>query len=130
MIFFEFTKNFINTRSISHDDKLDFHEALRSELRSQNTTISVSDFGDQHFDDDTRKEYESFMELKKFPKNSILKDDEYICAKLKRRRRITLNSDVYISTPSDNFKELVEIMPSEDTDFTMVKIKGRVTGQD
>jgi hypothetical protein len=35
--FFEFTKNFINTCSISNDEKLDFYEALRSELRSQDS---------------------------------------------------------------------------------------------
>lgn len=128
--FFELTKAFIGTAPVKDDDKFEFHEALRVELRSQDATISVADFGDKHFPDDIRKQYEGFMKAKNFPQNAIPKDNEYIHAKLRRRRKILLNSGVYISTPPDEFKNLVQIMPSDDKEFTVVKIKGQITGQD
>lgn len=128
--FFELTKAFIDTTPVNDDVKFDFHEALRVELRSQDATISVADFGDKHFPDEIRKQYEVFMKAKDFPQNAIPKDNEYIHAKLRKRRKILLNSGVYISTPPDELKEFVQIMSSEDTDFTIVKIKGQITGQD
>lgn len=128
--FFELTKTFIDTAPINDDNKFYFHEALRVELRSKDATISVTDFGNKHFPDEIRKQYEGFMKAKKFPQNAIPKDNEYIYAKLRRRRKLSLNSGVYISTPPDEFKNLVQIVPSEDTEFTVVKIKGQITSLD
>jgi len=128
--FFELTKTFIDTAPVNDDNKFYFHEALRAELRSQDATISVANFGEKHFPDDIRKQYEGFMKAKKFPQNAIPKDNEYIHAKLRRRRKLSLNSGVYISTPPDQFESLVQIVPSDDTEFTVVRIQGRITSLD
>lgn len=128
--FFEWTRTFIDTTPVRDDDKFEFHEALRVELRSKDGTISVSDFGDKHFPDEIRKQYDGFMKTKGFPQNAVLKDNDYIRAKLKKRRKLLLDSDVYISAPPDEFKNLVQIMPSNDAGFTVVKIKGQIKGQD
>lgn len=128
--FFELTRKFIDTCPIEQHEKFEYHEALRVELRSQDATISLADFGEKHLTDELRKQYEGFMKMKGFPQNAVSKDNSYIQAKLKRRRKLLFTNDVWLSTPPDEFNKLVHILPSEESEFTLVKIKGLIKGQE
>ena len=119
----------IDTLPVSDDEKLEHHEALRAELRSQEAIISTAEFGKKHFKDEHRQSYDSFMQHKGFPQNAINKDTDYIHAKLKRRRKYLFNNDVWISTPPEKVDEFLHIEPTDEQGVTVVKIKGRLQGQ-
>jgi hypothetical protein len=121
--FFELTKSFIDTFPIADDMKIELHEALRSELRSQEATISVTAFGVKHFQNDMCKKYEVFMQGKGFPQNAVNKDTGYIHAKLKRRRKYLFTNGVSISTPPEKTENYLQIEPSDNAGVTVVKIK-------
>lgn len=127
--FFEFTRAFINTSPIAEEEKLDLHEALRSELRSQEATISIADFSQKHLKEEHRPQYESFMQQKGFPQNAISKDTNYIHAKLRRRRKYVFNNDVWISTPPEKAEDYLRIEPTDEHGVTLVKIKGLLQEQ-
>lgn len=127
--YFEYTRAYIDTSSLSDDEKLDLHEALRSELRSKDATISVFDFSKKHIPESQQKAYETFMSAKGFPQNSINKDIDYIQAKLKRRRKYIFNNDVWIITPPNKSEEYLDIEPTDEQGITVVKIKGLLQGQ-
>lgn len=126
--FFEFTRNFIDAAPLSSEEKLDLHEALRSELRSQDATISVSGFATKHMPVAIRPEYSGFMATKSFPENAISKDTSYIQAKLKRRRKYVFTNGVWLSTPPGEAKDLIEIDASNDGE-TIIKVKGGLERQ-
>ncbi|WP_339079058.1 nucleoid-associated protein [Pseudomonas sp. TMP9] len=126
--FFEFTRAFIDTAPIPQDDKLDLHEALRTELKSQDATISVSAFATKHMPDPIRAEYSGFMSAKGFPENAINKDTGYIQAKLKRRRKYVFTNGVWLVTPPGEAKDMVEIDTTNDGE-TVVTIKGGLERQ-
>jgi len=128
--YFEFTRSFIDTSPIQDEQKIDLHEALRSELRSQEATISVSSFGVKHFPNDMRKKYEAFMQGKGFPQNAVNKDTNYIHAKLRRRRKYTFTNDVWISTPPEKAENYLVIEPADAAGVTVVKIKASFKGQE
>lgn len=128
--FFEFTKLFINTAAISDDDKMDLHEALRSELRSTSATISTNTFAVNNIQDaGLRTQYAQFMGSKGFPNYSINKDNDYIKNKLKNRRKYAFTNDVYISTPAEKADNYLTINKSEDGSETIVTIKGKLKGE-
>ncbi len=126
--FFEFTRAFIDTAPISQDDKLDLHEALRTELKSQDATISVSAFSTKHMPDTIRAEYSGFMSAKGFPENAVNKDTGYIQAKLKRRRKYVFTNGVWLVTPPGEAKDMIEIDTANDGE-TVVTIKGGLERQ-
>jgi len=127
--FYERTIEFINSRGFEPEDRMDLVDALRSELRSNKQTLSVADFGDEHFERATRDEYCDFMERANFPVHAVSKNTEYIKAKLKRRQRMVFSGDVVISTPPDKLKELVSIDTSVDG-VTTVTINGTLQSQE
>lgn len=128
--FFELTRKFINTSQIEQHEKFEFHEALRVELRSKETIISTAAFGEKHLTNDLRIQYEGFMKTQGFPQNAVMKDISYIEAKLKRRRKLLFTNDIWLSTPPDEFNNLIQIMPSEELEYTLLKIKALVKGQE
>lgn len=127
--FFEFTRNFIDTSAISDNEKLELHEALRSELRSNDATVSTAEFAKKHITEEQRQQYESFMQQKGFPQNSVNKDTDYIHAKLKRRRKYVFNNNVWIVTPPEKSEEYLKIEPVNDSGETLVRINGQLQGQ-
>ncbi len=127
--FFEYTRAFIDTLTVSDEEKFEHHEALRAELRSQEAIISTAEFGKKHFKDSDRNSYNSFMQSKGFPQNAVSKDTDYIHAKLKRRRKYLFNNDIWISTPPENIGKFLHIEPADEQGITIVKIKGRFQGQ-
>jgi hypothetical protein len=127
--FFEYTKEFINDSSMPDEEKNELHEALRTELRSQEAIISSFEFARKHLKAGQDSQYNDFMQKKKFPQNSVSKDTEYIQAKLKRRRKFIFDNKVEISIPPDNASNFLEIEPLDEPGVTIVKIKGRLKGQ-
>lgn len=127
--FFEFSKTFIDTAQISIDEKLDLHEALRSELRSQSATVSASDFMGKNIPKHLQDSYLSLMESKGFPKNAIVKDTEYIATKLRRRRKYVFANGVWLSTPADVDESSVKIEPQDEKGTTIVTINSRIETQ-
>lgn len=126
--FFEFTRTFIDTAPISQDSKLDLHEALRTELKSQDATISVAAFATKHMPNIIRSEYSSFMTAKGFPENAVSKDTGYIQTKLKRRRKYVFTNGVWLVTPPGEAKDMIEIDTANDGE-TIVRIKGGLERQ-
>jgi hypothetical protein len=127
--FFEHTRSFIDTSPISTEQKLDLHEALRSDLKSQRATISVTDFSEKHLPSGLRESYSSYMESKSFPKNAVIKDNEYIKAKLKRRRKYVFTNGVWLSTPSESDENLLKIESLDEKGTTIVTINSRLESQ-
>ena len=127
--FFEFTLSFIDTSAISENEKLNLHEALRSELRSNSATVSSDEFAKMHMSEEMRSEYEIFMQKKEFPQNAVNKDTDYIHAKLRRRRKYIFNNKVWIVTPPDKHEEYLKIAPVNGNGETLVTIKGQLQGQ-
>lgn len=127
--FFEFTKTFIDTAQISIDEKLDLHEALRAELKSQSATISTAEFMTKSIPHQLQDGYSSFMASKGFPKNAVIKDNEYISTKLRRRRKYIFSNGVWLSTPPDADETSVKIEAQDEYGTTIVTINSRLESQ-
>ncbi|SFF35938.1 hypothetical protein SAMN05216563_12713 [Phytobacter palmae] len=127
--FYEITRDFINNADIEQEEKLNLHEALRTELRSKKSTLNINNFADEHFPDELKDDYKKITKQKKLPETSFIKDNDYIASKLKRRSRLIFSNDIWMSVPPENFKELVEITPNENDNTTTVKINGRLTSR-
>lgn len=127
--FFEKTSNFIDTRPLSWEEKREFKEALRTELRSQNSQIHVLTFARSHLPEPLQEPYRDFMAAEGFPRAAVMKDTDYVKARLRRPRRILFDSEVKIEIPANSAADLVRI-DSEREGTTTVVIQGRVTGQE
>lgn len=127
--FYIYTRDFINNLDINDEEKVDLNYALYAYLKvSQSNTIQISEFAEQFLEGDNRDNYISYMEQKEFPSISIPKDMTYIKNKLKKRR-IKFTTDVTISAPSENFKDLVKILECNESS-AVVEIMGRVGVQE
>ncbi|MFG0924759.1 nucleoid-associated protein [Pseudomonas sp. CJQ_8] len=127
--FFEYSKSFIDTAPLSMDEKLDLHEALRAELRSQTATISAAEFMTKNIPQPLQDSYLSFMDSKHFPKSAVVKDVEYISAKLRRRRKYVFANGVWLSTPPDADESTIKIEPQDEKGTTIVTINSRIETQ-
>jgi len=128
--FYENTCLFINNSGITEEKKLDLHEALRSELRSNKATINITTFASESIPEDIRESYTSMMASKQLPTISFNKDIEFISSKLKRRNKLVFTNDIWISVPPDELKTLVEILPNTENDSTILKINGKLSRQE
>ncbi|TGV05430.1 nucleoid-associated protein NdpA [Alcaligenaceae bacterium 429] len=123
--FYEKTLRFFESRQYEADELIEKGEALRSELRNNEGTISVPDFAGRNLAPDEADAYEAYMRSQSFPDHAITKDVEYIKSKIKRRRKYVFSSNVMITTPSDG-GNLVSIEATEDGSTTVV-ISGTLT---
>ncbi len=127
--FFEHSRTFIDAAQISLDEKLELHEALRAELRSQTATLSASDFSSKYIPKELQDNYSTFLEVKGFPKNAIVKDTAYITAKLKRRRKYVFANGIWLSTPSDVGAGAIKIESHELIGTTTITVNSQITTQ-
>lgn len=126
--FFEYTTEFINKSELPKADKFDLHNALYTYLKTdKNATIETSSFAETYLPDTIEDDYISFMENKKFPTNSIIKNTSLIKSKL-RIRKLSFSTEVKITAPADKFSELVELIESSENSTTL-KIKGNMLDQ-
>jgi uncharacterized protein (UPF0147 family) len=129
-IFYIETKNFINTAKMADDDRVNLREALRSELKSNNVSISSSEFAKTHLDEELQQKYIEHLTAKGFPEQSVVKDVGYIKSKLRRPRSLTFSSGVIVRAPSDlTLSDLISVDPAVDG-YTRVSIKGTVQDRD
>lgn len=128
--FFELTRTFIDASRFDSEKKFELHEALRSEMRSQEATLSVATFAVRHLPDHARQEYEGFMQTRGFPQNSVSKDNDYIKSKLRRRRRFIFSNGIYVSTPPERTDEYMTIEDSGQDGVSLIRIKGVLESQD
>ncbi len=128
--FYEETKNFINSLPVEVEEKYSLLEALRSELRSNNGTISVKAFASEHLPKEQAAAFISTMKDKGLPETAIVKDLDYIKSKLRRPRSVLFSTGVKIQVPAEkDLKELVEVAPQMDG-YTSVRVKGVVEAQE
>jgi hypothetical protein len=116
--FYNQTLEFINTSGFDESKRFDLVDALRSDLRSNTTTISVPNFGAAHMTPADRTAYTSFMSSKLFPLNSVTKDTEFVATKLRRPRKIVFTSGVTVTTPPDGVN-LVQVTANVDGSSTL-----------
>lgn len=115
---------------VEAEDKYELLEALRSELRSNNSTISLPEFSKKYMPKEYEQSYINALTEKGVPAQAMVKDIDYISSKLRRPRRVVFSSGVKIQVPPDrDFKEHVEVS-SQEGGFTTVKIKGVVQEQE
>lgn len=129
--FFLFTREFITGRDLDTEKKLDLNDALRVMVKSDQTlTLSSSEYADSYlaFDEDTRDDYLQFMQTKGFPAQAISKDTSLLGSLLKRRK-VKFTSDVTLTAPADQFKDLIQIEESG-ADSTLVRIKGKLRSEE
>ncbi|MDN7603918.1 nucleoid-associated protein [Burkholderia gladioli] len=127
--FYEKTRKFFDSQELDAGDRMNLLDALRTELRSNEPTISVPDFGEKHMSAELLEEYEQFMRRANFPTYSITKDTEYISRKLRRRQRIVFSSGVTITAPPDQVQELITVDHEMDG-TTVVTIQGTINSQE
>jgi len=128
--FYDHTISFIQTASLTDDAKQSLREALRVDLRSSSTILSVGDFADAHIEDvAVRKSYCDQLAAKGFPKNAVAKDVAYVKARLRRPRNLAFSTGVKVSIPADADPAVFEIVERTPTEATF-KIKGSFTEND
>jgi len=136
--FYHETKEFIDDASrFTDDEKFDLHTHLYSYLKSDLSTISLTDFADQYISDtDKRDAYITHMQdsvdTDGFTR-SITKDLSDIKSKL-RIRKLTFSNKVKISAPSDSFDENIRVLgETEDQNGnfkTTLEIAGKISDFD
>jgi hypothetical protein len=127
--FFMSTKEFIDEFIVDDEFKLDLNTALHAYLKvDQASVINVADFATRYLQESLRDRYLEFMMVKGFTENSTPKDITYIKNNL-RQRNLKFSSDVKIVAPSDNFKNVINIVGKE-YDNTIVQIKGHLERDD
>ena len=104
--FYNQTMEFIRNSNFHENKQFDLVDALRTDLRSNSGTISVSHFGSTHMSVPDQIAYSSFMQSKLFPTTAVAKDIEFVKTKLKRRRKIIFTSGVTVSTPPDDLNKV------------------------
>lgn len=124
--FFEHTRAFIDSSPIDREVKQDLKEALRVELRSDTAVIDAPGFAKKHFPKELRKPYQEYLDTKAFPKNAVVKDTEYVKARLRRPRKFIFTSGVRVFMPASGMADLVTIV-SSDKEATTLKIQGTYT---
>lgn len=127
--FYEKTRKFFDSQDLDAAVRMNLLDALRSELRSNEPSISVLQFGEKHMQSDLLDQYEQFMVRSRFPTHAITKDTEYIARKLKRRQRIVFSTGVTITAPPDQVQDLVRVDREADG-TTVVTIQGTIDSQE
>lgn len=118
--FFEYTKGFIASASLSEEQKFDAKDALRVELKSASSIISASDYANAHLPHDVRTDYLRYMKQKGFPRNAIAKDTQFVSAQLRRPRKLKFVQGIQLTIPPDVPTSLISI--AADGEETVVRI--------
>ena len=120
--FFEHTRNFAQSSSLTDEAKADIKEALRVELRSDNSLIDPNEFAKQHIPPALRRQFRAYLDEKNFPKTSVPKDTEYVKAKLRRPRQLTWPQGIKLFIPQDASQNTYSI--EKKSGSTIVHIQG------
>ncbi|KIP75175.1 hypothetical protein SN10_08745 [Vibrio harveyi] len=133
--FYEATCEFLTSMNISDEERNDYHNALISYLKYENTdVVSANEFSERYFDVDTRDLFAEHIEEKGLPLTAFTKDIEQISTRLKQRK-LSFSKNVKITAPSDVFKELIEIesisenQDGEPVNWTRITVKDKIISQ-
>jgi hypothetical protein len=127
--FYNNTKDFINTASISDEEKFDLTNSLVLYLKTDRaSTVRVKDYADRFMDEGLAGRYVAHMKSKNFPTRAIGKDTAYINTKL-RMRRMIFSSKIRITGPPNVFEDSVKIIGAENGN-TVVSISGKLESQE
>jgi hypothetical protein len=125
--FFEKTLKFFDEKGFSQGKRIALGEALRTELRSNKQTLSVTDFAQTNLQSvKDQSEFVAYMQKSGFPAHAITKDVDYVKNRLRLRRKVYFNSDVVISTPADAIQDLLKFKDNGNG-TTTVTVQGTVT---
>lgn len=135
-LFYNITKDFIaKNPALTDEKKVDLTSSLHSYLKSnQSAVVSGQVFADTYFEDPAiSDQYASRLTQDNFPAIAVAKDISRIKNKLKARK-VKFNSGVRITFPSPEPGEGTDGLfiisdYNQTTDYTQVKIKGRVESQ-
>lgn len=128
--FFEKSLRFFDEKGFSQSKRIALGEALRTELRSNNQTLSVTNFAQTHIQSaKDQGDYVTYMQKSGFPAHAITKDVDYVKNRLRRRQKVCFDSDVVISTPADSVNDLLGFKDNGDG-TTTVTVQGRVTSNE
>jgi hypothetical protein len=126
--FFEKTLKFFDDKGFTQGKRIALGEALRAEMRSNNQTLSVTNFAQVHLQSaKDQSDYVAYMQKSGFPAHAITKDVDYVKNRLRRRQKVYFDSDVVISTPADAVKDLLKFKDNGDG-TTTVTVHGTVAG--
>ncbi|UZW13176.1 nucleoid-associated protein [Clostridium pasteurianum] len=126
--FYEGSREFINSLDITDEEKFDINMQLYSYMKSPiTTTLSIDDFAENNFPIEIRDNYARHMKNKEIPNTLIQKDTTFIENRLKQRK-IKFSNDISIMGPSEKFKELINVISSDD-ESTTLKINGTIKDQ-
>lgn len=124
--FFEKSLKFFDEKGFSQSKRIALGEALRAELRSNNQTLSVTNFAQTHLQGaKDQADYVSYMQKSGFPAHAITKDVDYVKNRLRRRQKVYFDTDVVISTPADAVNNLLKFKDNGDG-TTTVTVQGAV----
>lgn len=128
--FFEKSLKFFDEKGFSQSKRIALGEALRTELRSNNQTLSVTNFAQTHIQSaNDQTDYVAYMQKSGFPAHAITKDVDYVKNRLRRRQKVYFDSDVVISTPADAVKNLLKFKDNGDG-TTTVTVEGTVASNE
>lgn len=128
--FFEKSLKFFDEKGFGQSKRIALGEALRAELRSNNQTLSVTNFAQTHLQSvKDQADYVSYMQKSGFPAHAITKDVDYVKNRLRRRQKVYFDSDVVISTPADAVKDLLKFKDNGDG-TTTVTVQGAVASNE
>lgn len=128
--FYVETKAFIDKESnLTEEEKFEANTALSTYVKlSQSAIISTREFADNYFPDEINDSYTSYMrDSKGFPEVNIMKDTTLIEKSL-NRRKIKFTDNINLVGPTEDFSRLVSF--STEGDDTIVRIKGKIVGQE
>ncbi|MBY6209714.1 MULTISPECIES: nucleoid-associated protein [Halomonas] len=137
-MFYEKTREFIDSLGISPENRNDLYNALTTYLKVDNSsTINPGDFASNYFDIDTQDAFNAHMEESGIPTTSFTKDIAHIESNLKYRK-VNFSKNVKITAPSAIFKNyvMIEEIDGEPDEtgtaqaWTKVIIKDRITKQE
>lgn len=129
--FFDNTESFIRTYIDEPDSKNELLNALKEEfITNRQTEIKPADFGYSYFqDEDIQEIYNN--EIVSFLPENIEKDSSLIINKLKKRN-LSFPNKISLSGPDKIFdlnvkiiKDISEISDSDDSNYTIIRIKGK-----
>ncbi|MCW2107675.1 UNVERIFIED_ORG: hypothetical protein M2402_004877 [Rahnella aquatilis] len=134
--FYDVTNKFLNEIDISDEDRNDLHNALKTYLKHEKSSIvSPKEYAERFFDNDVKDSFLEYIDEAGLPLTAFTKDLELIASKLKTRR-INFSKNIKLSAPADVFKDYITI-ESIDVEkdgkmytWTNVTIKDKITLQE
>ena len=132
--FYEYTKNYIDSLSISEIEKNGLFSAMDVYLRvNQESTINVSDFAKNYFPQH-QDEYENYLKNWGLVEQTFLKDLSHIKSRLKTRK-IRFNNQIEFKAPAESFNDKtvsIELEKNDkgEADWTKILIKDKIINQE